>query len=51
MTSIERTSDHGGGSSPYLAWAQFAVAVICLTLAVIFGILGLEALACPVDRP
>ncbi|MEU2476071.1 hypothetical protein ABZ601_34080 [Streptomyces sp. NPDC012842] len=38
MTSIERTSDHGGGSSPALAWAQLAVAVICLTLAVIFGL-------------
>lgn len=45
MTSVERTSDQVAGISPALAWTQLVVAVICLTLAVIFGLLGLEALA------
>ncbi|WP_446038110.1 hypothetical protein [Streptomyces sp. SID1121] len=40
MTSIERTSDQPAGISPALAWAQLGVAVTCLTLSVIIGLIG-----------
>lgn len=40
MTSLERTSDQPRSSSPALAWAQLSVAVICITLSVLIGLMG-----------